>query len=129
MFLYSISIDPEHDTPAVLRRYARTIGAKPGWLFLTGEARDIATVRTTLGDDPRLAFDRPHHLNLIAYGVEPTERWSGFPAWTEPEGCWSTSRGSSRRPSGPDPRRRRANRRIDPRAPAGRAEVTSAPEE
>jgi hypothetical protein len=23
-------------------------------------------------------------LNLIAYGVEPLERWGGFPAWTEP---------------------------------------------
>src|SRR5271167_2868317 len=33
----SITIDPEHDTPEVLQRYARTFGADPaGWKFLTG---------------------------------------------------------------------------------------------
>ncbi len=34
----SISVDPEHDTPAVLARYAGRYGADPvRWLFLTGE--------------------------------------------------------------------------------------------
>lgn len=34
IFMCSISLDPEHDTPRVLTRYARQFGAKPGWLFL-----------------------------------------------------------------------------------------------
>jgi protein SCO1 len=37
VFIYSITLDPEHDTPAVLKEYARTHGAKPGWTFLTGK--------------------------------------------------------------------------------------------
>jgi len=33
----SITVDPGHDTPEVLRRYAERYGADPGrWLFLTG---------------------------------------------------------------------------------------------
>jgi protein SCO1/2 len=35
--LVSISVDPEHDTPAVLDRYARQAGASDRWLFLTGD--------------------------------------------------------------------------------------------
>ncbi len=40
--LLSITVDPEHDTPAVLARYAERYGADPvRWLFLTGEKRAI----------------------------------------------------------------------------------------
>src|SRR5689334_721484 len=35
VFFYSITIDPEHDTPAVLAEYAAKYRAGPGWLFLT----------------------------------------------------------------------------------------------
>ena len=84
IFMYSITVDPEHDTPAALRAYARMARAKPGWLFLTGDPSNIRRLRGNFGDDPALAFDRSNHLNLIAYGNEPLERWGGFPAWTEP---------------------------------------------
>jgi protein SCO1/2 len=36
--LVSFSVDPEHDTPAVLRDYASRLNAQPGrWHFLTGD--------------------------------------------------------------------------------------------
>jgi len=37
VFFYSISIDPETDTPERLKEYAKTFAAGPGWLFLTDE--------------------------------------------------------------------------------------------
>jgi protein SCO1/2 len=38
----SFSVDPEHDTPAVLREYAEHLHAQPGrWDFLTGPTRAI----------------------------------------------------------------------------------------
>ena len=37
----SFSVDPEHDTPEVLARYAQQHGAGDGWYFLTGEVEDI----------------------------------------------------------------------------------------
>jgi len=39
--LVSITVDPVHDTPAVLRRYAERYGAGERWWFLTGDKRDI----------------------------------------------------------------------------------------
>jgi cytochrome oxidase Cu insertion factor (SCO1/SenC/PrrC family) len=40
--LVSITVDPKHDTPEVLARYAERYGADPErWLFLTGDKREI----------------------------------------------------------------------------------------
>jgi protein SCO1/2 len=46
----SISLDPEHDTPAVLKDYAQAWGAKPGgWLFLTGSVDAVRDVSGRYG--------------------------------------------------------------------------------
>lgn len=45
--LISITVDPDYDTPAVLRDYARRWSAGPGWRFLTG---DVARVAAALGE-------------------------------------------------------------------------------
>ena len=38
----SITVDPEHDTPEVLKEYAATFDADPGgWVFLTGAPADV----------------------------------------------------------------------------------------
>ncbi len=39
--LVSITVDPAHDTPAVLRSYAERYGAAERWWFLTGDQRAI----------------------------------------------------------------------------------------
>jgi protein SCO1 len=85
VFIYSISVDPEHDTPEILARYAKSFGVKPGWLLLTGTPADVKRLRKGLGDDPTLEAARSDHLNLIRMGIEPLARWSGCPTWTRPE--------------------------------------------
>jgi protein SCO1/2 len=48
--LLSISFDPEHDTPSVLRRYARQCGYDPEhWSFLTGQIIDIDALTEQFG--------------------------------------------------------------------------------
>ena len=42
--LVSISIDPENDTPKVMREYLKRYRAKPGWDFFTGSRNDINLV-------------------------------------------------------------------------------------
>lgn len=42
--LISISIDPEHDTPAVMKKYLKNYRAQPGWDFLTGSRENIDRV-------------------------------------------------------------------------------------
>jgi protein SCO1/2 len=45
--IVSISLDPEHDTPAELAKYAKSQGAdRPGWIFLTGPPAKIDQVLT-----------------------------------------------------------------------------------
>jgi protein SCO1/2 len=41
----AITVDPERDTPTVLRNYAQGLGATgPGWAFLTGPAAQVQDV-------------------------------------------------------------------------------------
>lgn len=40
----SISVDPQHDTPAVLRQYASRVRTDPRWIFLTGNGGTIASL-------------------------------------------------------------------------------------
>ena len=42
--LVSISIDPENDTPKVMRDYLKQYRARPGWDFFTGSRTDIDRV-------------------------------------------------------------------------------------
>ena len=42
--LVSISIDPENDSPNVMKDYLKRYRSKPGWDFLTGSRTDIDTV-------------------------------------------------------------------------------------
>lgn len=42
--LVSITIDPENDTPKIMKEYLKRYRAKPGWDFLTGSRTDIDSV-------------------------------------------------------------------------------------
>lgn len=42
--LVSITIDPENDTPRIMKEYLKRYNAKPGWDFLTGSRGDIDKV-------------------------------------------------------------------------------------
>jgi len=39
--LVSFSVDPAHDTPAALERYARSLSASRRWFFLTGDEEQV----------------------------------------------------------------------------------------
>jgi protein SCO1 len=47
--LMSISIDPEQDTPARLREYARRFGAGPEWQHYTGSAKASVAAQQAFG--------------------------------------------------------------------------------
>jgi protein SCO1/2 len=76
IFFYSISIDPENDTPEVLKSYAEKFHAGPGWLFLTGKKADIDLVGKKLGlySDP--ALNRDGHTTDLMIGNEPSGQWT-----------------------------------------------------
>lgn len=82
--LVSISVDPEHDTPDVLRDYAQRFGADPErWLFLTGDKAAIY----------RLAQEG-FHLSAVDPGAAPPQAPEATPP-QEPSGSQSQLRSSS----------------------------------
>jgi protein SCO1/2 len=76
VFFYSITIDPEHDTPAVLKEYAEKYHAGPGWLFLTGDAKDIELIGRKIGlySEPNPA-NKDGHTASVLIGNEATGQW------------------------------------------------------
>ena len=87
IFMVSISLEPEHDTPEVLAAYAKTYGVGPGWLFLTGKKTDIDLLRHRLGfvdSDPVEDADPEQHIGTVRITNEPMHRWAMSPALTNP---------------------------------------------
>lgn len=70
--LVSITVDPVNDTPERLHAYAQRFGARPGWLFLTGEPDRIQNILGKLGQ----AVATPEqHMGLFIMGNDPTGLW------------------------------------------------------
>jgi protein SCO1/2 len=85
--MYSISLDPEHDTPEVLSQYVKNYSVQPGWTFLTGSTTDITALRRRLGLrdlDPVIDADKSQHIGVVLYGDERFDRWAACPALSEP---------------------------------------------
>jgi protein SCO1 len=75
IFFYSISIDPDHDTPQVLKEYMEKFHVGPGWTFLTGKKADIDFLSKRLGlySDPSVNADG--HIAHLLIGNEATGQW------------------------------------------------------
>ena len=83
IFMYSLTLQPQHDTPAVLNDYVRMHGVGAGWTFLTGKPAEVEILRRRLGfvdPDPRLDRDKTNHTGMIVFGNEPRDSWAACPA-------------------------------------------------
>ena len=70
--MISVSIDPDHDTPAELREYSALFKAGPQWQFLTGSASESVNIQK--------AFDAYHgakmnHRPLTFIKAPGAEQW------------------------------------------------------
>jgi protein SCO1/2 len=82
--IVSISVDPEHDTPAALKAYAAKFHVGPNWQFLTGRKSEIEGLRRELGvfDPENTTFE---HMNVVTVGKEPTGQWFCIRALIRPD--------------------------------------------
>jgi protein SCO1/2 len=86
ILMLSLSVDPAHDTPAVLADHAEMIGARKGWIFATGRSADIDAIRKALGMyDAVNEADNTSHFNLVTIGNEPLGQWCAIPAMSNPD--------------------------------------------
>lgn len=79
IFFYSITVKPEEDSPAALRKYAEKFHVRPGWLFLTGKPDDVELLRRSLGyvdPNPEVDKDKTRHSGMLRYGNEPLSLWA-----------------------------------------------------
>lgn len=87
IFMYSITLKPEEDTPEKLKHYMHMHKLKPGWTFLTGQPKEIDTLRRKLGfkdGKPKLDADLTNHIGMIRYGNEAREWWAMCPGKANP---------------------------------------------
>ena len=83
VFMLTISLDAENDTPEAVRRYVDAHHGRPGWTYVTGDREDLEALRRFFGftdPDPRIDADRTQHAVLVAIGNEATGRWSAVPS-------------------------------------------------
>ncbi len=73
--MYSITVDPERDTPAVLKAYMKKFKVGPGWDFLTGKLADIDLIRKKLGMYVEGENELSDHAISFVIGNEETGRW------------------------------------------------------
>lgn len=82
IFMYSITLKPDEDTPQELKRYVRAHKIKRGWTFLTGKPDEINTLRRSLGfkdAKAKLDNDLTNHTGMVKYGNEARQWWAMFP--------------------------------------------------
>jgi len=72
VFLVSISVDPETDTPTRLKEYGRRFHARPGWMFLTGKKENLDWALYKLGQYVETKDD---HTSIFIIGNEPKGLW------------------------------------------------------
>ena len=76
VFFYSITIEPEIDTPKVLKAYAEKYHIGPGWTFLTGKEADIKLISKKLGLDSLPDVNDPDgHTPHLLIGNDATGLW------------------------------------------------------
>jgi protein SCO1/2 len=87
IFMYSLTLKPQQDTPEMLRHYAHMHQVGPGWQLLTGTPEDMEQLRVKLGfrdSDPELDKDTGNHIGLVLFGNDRLNRWTGCPALSNP---------------------------------------------
>ena len=94
IFIYSMTLKPEQDSPAKLREYAKMHGINDkNWTFLTGKPNEVDMLRHMLGfadPDPEVDKDKSKHSGMLRYGNEPMALWgtcqgNGQPEWIAQE--------------------------------------------
>lgn len=80
--LVSLSVDPAHDTPARLKAYAENHGARPGWLWLTGQQPEVTAALKGFGTYTANFKDHPV---VIMIGDGRSGQWIRYYGFQDPE--------------------------------------------
>jgi protein SCO1 len=88
IFMVSMTLQPQFDTPAALQDYVKRYDIQPGWMFITGQPIEMDVIRRKLGffnDDPKIDSDLANHTGMVRVGNERLDRWFMMPALSRPQ--------------------------------------------
>src|ERR1700741_759205 len=72
IFIVSMTVDPDVDTPEKLKAYSKSFATGPGWSFVTGKPEDIRAINYRLGERSKVLSE---HRNEIVLGNDVTGEW------------------------------------------------------
>jgi protein SCO1 len=72
IFILSMSVDPENDTPQRLKEYSEAFQTGPGWTFVTGKPADIRAINFKFGERSNILSE---HRNEVVLGNDATGDW------------------------------------------------------
>ena len=72
IFIISMTVDPQVDTPEKLKAYSKAFATGPGWSFVTGKPEDIRAINHRLGERSKVLSE---HRNEIVLGNDVTGEW------------------------------------------------------
>ena len=81
VIMLSLTVDPLHDGPAELKKFANGFGARRGWYFLTGDPGELAGLERRLGG---YASDPLDHSSIAIAGNAGNGTWTKIPALGDP---------------------------------------------
>lgn len=110
VFMYSITADPENDSPRALRAFAERHALKPGWTLVGGRPDNVNRIRAKLfanggGHVHGTPLVKDCSFGVIRYGNEAAGLWSACPLKSEPEGIIQRVSWVAPRPKPAEPRR------------------------
>jgi protein SCO1 len=88
VFMYSMTLRPDLDSPQALREYVDRYRIPKGWTFLTGQPAEMDAIRRKLGffnADPAIDADLNNHTGMVRIGNEALDRWAMCPALASPK--------------------------------------------
>ena len=88
--MVSVSIDPEHDTPAELAAYAARFGAGPQWVFLTGSLDDSIEVQQAFD---AYRGDKMNHTPLTLFRAASADQWVRYDGFADADDLVKEYRG------------------------------------
>jgi protein SCO1/2 len=80
--LISVSIDPENDTPVILREYAKKFKAGAGWDFYTGSIKSSVAIQKAFNV---FRGDKMNHASIILMRKAPGQPWLRLEGFVSPD--------------------------------------------
>ncbi len=85
VFINSITTDPKNDTPKALLAFAKKIGMRDGWRFLTSTDAEVIALSTRLYRHPTHNLSgKARKIDIVFYGNGAAGVWGTFPTDIQP---------------------------------------------